>query len=301
MSMLRAVLAVAVVTACPLILKAQEKYALKLSRADKTGARQAVTRAEKLTADMVAQDGIGKALRQEKETGVLNEAYVETVVSKVEGKPPDKLKRRYDKFTYVKNGSNVNVGLAGKTVVIQRGNNGVQFRFENGSEVTGEALENLQDEFPAEGAGKGNTDEAILPNGLVAVGDSWKCNAKDFIGEFSKEATDIVIDETKSKATGKLVRVYQKDGHSFGVIEATAEAPIKSIGPPESRAPAATGSAMRIKLTYDGCIDGTQIDGSTSIVMDMKATGSFKMADGRKVVVRMTGKANSDTTHKAAK
>jgi len=298
----RALLSVAMVVLSGSALRAEEKYTLTMSRPEKTGDRQLITKIESMKMEMTVQDSDGNVVREQKESKDKTEAFEETILAKVDGKRASKFQRRYEKIEATKNGARVNTRLAGKTVVFERANNAVQFRFDDGKELSGDALDFLQEEFKNKGDDKeSKLDEAIMPKQPVAVGDSWACDVKTFILEFTKGDGRDAIDEAKAKATGKLVRVYKKDGHNFGVIESLIELPLKAIGPAPMQIPADPGSVLKINATFDGCVDGSETNGGLKSTIEMKATATLNMGNDKAATLKIVMKGNANETQKPAK
>jgi hypothetical protein len=101
---------------------------------------------------------------------------------------------------------------------------------------------------------------------------------------------DMELDAKKVKGTGKLVKVYDKDGHKYGVMEVTIELPLLKMGTPAGAKPLGEGSFMKLDLTADGCIDGSVVSGG----MKGKMTGLMKFSEmGIEITAKLNGTMDS--------
>ena len=178
--------------------------------------------------------------------------YIEEVVTKPAGaKRATKFKRVYESAELTKNGEKQDLNLAGKTVVIEKSGEGYTITV-NGEEPTGTAAELLKKEFRKE---KQVTEEDLLPKDPVKVGGTWKIA----LDKFAKDAEgEIDIDVAKSSGAGKLVKVYDKGGKKFGVMEITLDLTVNKIGGGGGQeVELKAGSKMKVVAVLDACIDGS--------------------------------------------
>lgn len=192
-------------------------------------------------------------------------AFTDEIIERAgpKGSKPTKLKRTYEKAELTKDGAKEDLGLDGKTVMIEKKSDGYVFLV-NGKPLTGTAAEILKKEF---GAKKETSEEDFLPEKPVKVGDSWKVNVEKAAAELAEGG--MVIDPDKSKGTGKLTKVYQKNGKTYGILEVEMDLIVSKIKGPQE-IPLKDGSKLNIKITIDGCIDGTEATGGGK--MSMKGT-----------------------------
>jgi hypothetical protein len=178
--------------------------------------------------------------------------YTDEVVTKPAGaKRPTKLKRTYETAEMTRDGANEELGLAGKTVVIEKAATGYDVTLD-GKELTGPAATILKKEF---GKDKQVNDEDLLPQEPVKVGGTWKVD----VAKLAKDAEgELDIDAVKSSASGKLVKVYDKGGHKFGVLEVTMELALNKIGEEGHQIEMKPGSKMHVTAVMDTCIDGAR-------------------------------------------
>ena len=97
--------------------------------------------------------------------------------------------------------------------------------------------------------------DPFLPRKAVKVDETWKLDVTQLARDFTKDGK-IETDETKAKGSGKLLKVYQKDGKQFGVFELTVEVPVTALINDGNKTPTKEGK-ITIKLERDGPIDGT--------------------------------------------
>jgi hypothetical protein len=172
--------------------------------------------------------------------------FEETILDIDPGKGPTRLQRRYEQAVTKKDGKEVTLPYEWKTVVIEKKDD--KYRYSSdGTELTGENARALDDEF-AKGPSPWDSNELLLPKKAVRVNESWTIATEPYIKEM--EAQKLKVDAGKSTGTGKLLKVYDKDGRRFGVIEARLEFPLMNPGE-ENAVP------LTVDVTLDLCIDGS--------------------------------------------
>jgi hypothetical protein len=189
------------------------------------------------------------------------------VIEKPAGAPkPTKVKRTYESAELTVNGQRQDLGLKGKTVLIEK--KGDRYAFTaDGKPVAGKAAELLGKEF----SGKKQTrDEDFLPGKPVKVGETWKIDVAKVAAELSEGG--MVVDDQKSTATGKLAKVYDKGGKKFGVIEVTMDLAVTTLKSGPQEVPL-KDSKLTTTLVLDGCIDGTEATGGGKMTMKGKLSG----------------------------
>lgn len=204
--------------------------------------------------------------------------YTDTVLEGDGKGKPTKLERAYKTMDQTA-GEKVDHGLAGKTVLVEKGKG--KFTFSIGGKPVSESAAKLLDhEFNQET----DTEELMMPTKPVKVGDTWDVPAKAVDKMFGDE---FVIDAKKVKATGKLVKVYDKNKAKYGVIEYTIELPVASIG---GQIEATAGSLLKVTMSMDGCLDGSVYESATTGKLDgeVKAT-----VGGKEIVVKISGNLKS--------
>lgn len=177
-------------------------------------------------------------------------AYTEEVIDAEDG-VLTKCQRAYTKVALGEPENKDGHSIEGKVVAIERkADKSYSFTFADGKPV-GQAASILRDEFasgPRKGLGK------LLTNKPVRVGESWEVPDEKllaFLGlpTLSKGTT----------ATGKLVSAAINGGRHYGVISIHIEAPGDDQLPGGS-----------IEATFDGCIDGSILDGTHKLVLTFR-------------------------------
>lgn len=193
---------------------------------------------------------------------------------------PTKMERTYKTMEQTA-GAKVDHGLAGKTVLIEKGKGKEKFTFRiDGKPVSESAAKLLDQEFNQEV----DTEELMMPTKPVKVGDTWEVPAKAVDKMFGEE---FVVDSKKVSATGKLVKVYDKNKAKYGVIEYTIELPVASIG---GQVEATAGSMLKVTLSMDGCLDGTVYESSSSGKLEGVVRAKVQ---GKDVTVKIGGTLKS--------
>lgn len=144
------------------------------------------------------------------------------------------------------------VGLVGKAIVVEKGADGYTFTAD-GKPLTGKAAEVLAKEFNA--AMDAHDPDSLRPPKPVRVGDTWALDAKKVTEGFG--VSGLTPDPEKSSASGKLLRVYDRDGRRYGVTEVTIEVAVTKLTEGTKVAPLQPGAAVAMTVTEDGCLDGT--------------------------------------------
>jgi hypothetical protein len=192
--------------------------------------------------------------------------FEETILDADAKQQPTRLQRRYEQALSKKDGQQTTLSLEWKTLLIEKKDDKFRYALE-GKDLTGEELRTLEEEF-AKGPSPWDANELLLPKDRVRINDSWTIATEPFVKDM--EDNKMKVDAAKSTAKGKLLRVYDKDGRRFGVIEARLEFPLKNLGEDKDNA-----VPMVVDITLDTCIDGTSSDflrTETTRIMEAVAT-----------------------------
>ena len=195
--------------------------------------------------------------------------YTEEVLERPAGaKRPTKLKRTYESAELTKDGERQPLDLAGKTVVIEKAGDGYKITVD-GQEPAGPAAEVLKKEFAKE---KQVTDEDLLAKDPVKVGGTWKVD----VAKLAKDAEgELDIDVARSSATGKLVKLYDKGGKKFGVVEITMELTLNKLGGGGGQeVELKPGSKLKLTAVMDGCIDGSDASVTGKVTVKGELAGT---------------------------
>lgn len=261
---------------------ADEPITIKLKKAGK-GDVVKETKTEEVTnvADVTAMGQ--KNTTEEKAGSKL--VYTDEIVEKGEkDSKPTKLKRTYETADVTKKGEKVDVGLKGKTVVIEKGKDKYTFKADGG-ELKADATELLDKEFNKKD--EPDMEELMMPKKAVKVGDTWQVDAKAVEKMFGDE---LAVDKDKVKVTGKLVKVYDKDKAKYGVIDFTIDLPVASVNVMGQPLQTTDGSKLTVTISLDGCIDGSVYGGTSSGKMEGNVGLKVPMAE---VALKMSGTMSS--------
>lgn len=263
----------AVVLAAALPAPAQEKFDIKLKKAG-VGETELIEKTEVENNASYLTDLAGKKLKDmEKLKKETRTVYRETVLEKpADAKRPTKLKRRYEKAVVINDGKATMLAYEGKTVVIEKKEDGYRFFIEGGDELKGKEAALLAKEFNKKSPGP-DFEKLLMPGRAVAVGDTWKLDTAAILEELKSDKDAMQVDEAGVQGTGKLVKAYQKDGRQFGVLHIKLTLPIKAI-PAAKGLEIGKGTKMVILADMDLCIDGTAPLGTVvgRVEMDLRGT-----------------------------
>jgi hypothetical protein len=163
-------------------------------------------------------------------------------------------------------GNTKKLPIEGKTVLIEKKGDKYSFTVD-GKAVEGDSLKLLDEEF-----NKPDQDvrDAMLPKKPIKPGETWKIDPEELIRALGKDGATFAKD--KVSAGGTLVKAYMKEGKQFGVLELVFEAPITGLG--EKSQLTIKEGRLVMKLTGDGCIDGTAATGKSIAKMSLGFTGT---------------------------
>lgn len=262
--------AVSLLLAVPLLAADEPTYAIKLKK-EASGDRTKTVSTE--AGDVRFKlEVMGQELdKGEKKT--VRHTFTEEIIEKPAGsKKPTKLTRAYEVAGYTKDGKRTTHDYQGKTVLIEK--KGEKYVFTaNDAEIAGDDAEELESEFnkkddvPLE-------DEDLMPDKPVAVGGTWTVDPKKITAAF-ESGGPFTLDAGKTKVTGKLVKVYEKAGKRFGVIELAMTLAVKELKIDNQELPMKPGSKITATTTFDVCVDGTAHAGSEKSAMTFDLHGEI--------------------------
>lgn len=199
----------------------------------------------------------GKEQKQEQKSG--NKAVFVDEILEADGKAikPAKLKRTYETAEVTQGGQKVDVGLAGKTVLIEKGKEKYTYTID-GQPVSKPAAAMLDREFDR--PGMAGFEEVMIPKKPVKVGDTWSADPKEMVKLLEGQ---MGVDPDKTKVTGKLLKVYDQGGAKFGVLEFTLNIAVTTLKTPTGVLDTSAGSTLTFTITMDGCIDGSRYGGTS--------------------------------------
>jgi hypothetical protein len=288
--------------------RADETYAIKIKESGKGDVTQ-VDSTDRTDSQTKFLDAAGKLLADPNGKPVLDKAektekvaaYRETVLEKEPGKRrATRLERHYDKAQVTTDGKARDLPYQGKTVLIEKKEGKYHFRIKDGEELEGDDAKQLNEEFNKDADEEFDLQKAVLPGKAVGINDSWKLDLGPLVTSFAR-ATKMQIDADKAEGRGKLVKVYDKDGARFGVMELHLELPLKEMGEGKNKLTLQAGSKWTMDITLDGCIDGSRLDGTRKSVSKIDATGAVPLPDGTQAKLTLVAKGDSQETSKEGK
>ncbi len=204
--------------------------------------------------------------------------YTEEILTREGDKRPGKLRRHYTRAQTTTADETTDLPYHGKTVLIERKGNKYVFRLEDGKELALDPGDPLQREFEHEDVV--DVYREVLPTKPVAVNETWKIDVEKLARQLTQDGR-LEVDAAKGTGTGKLVRVYQKDGHQYGEISYQIELPLKSLSEGKRKVALEAGSKLTLDFTLDGCIDGSVRARSVKGSFRVNASGTAKSPDGQ--------------------
>jgi hypothetical protein len=158
------------------------------------------------------------------------------------------------------------LGLAGKTVLIEKKGDKYEFTVD-GKPLTGPGAQMLQKEFGRE---KKLTEEDLFPKEPIKVGGTWKIDVSKLAKELGEDG--MIVDESKSSASGKLIKTYDKEGARFGILEVNMDVTVTKLKGEGQEIPL-KDSKMTFVMTADACIDGTLDTGKAKMTIKGSLSG----------------------------
>ncbi len=273
--MRRALFALVLATAIVVPAFAQDaKYELKLKK-EAQGDRVSVKSDE--TSDIhVLIDLMGQEVKND-EKSKEKKAYIEEILVHPAGaKKSTKLSRTYTAAEKTKGGTTKKQVYAGKTVVIEKKGEkkGEKYKFSiDGEEIAEDDAEELEkefnkkEEFPLE-------NEDLLPGKPVKLGESWTVDSAKIVKSFEEDGP-FVLDVQATKVTGKLLKVYAKDGKQYGTIELSLHLAVKELKLDGNPSKMKDGSKISGTMVLDICIDGTSNSGTEKSTLKFDLSGEI--------------------------
>ncbi|MGL6072857.1 MAG: hypothetical protein ACRC8S_01720 [Fimbriiglobus sp.] len=144
--------------------------------------------------------------------------------------------------------------LEGKTLRYEMVDGQYQLKLD-GKEILVEELGEFGTSFKSYKTSPKNQN--MIPDKPVKVGESWKLNEEKVMKLiFEKfKSSGMIIDESKTKGTGKLLAVSEKNGTTYGKLQFTFEVPLVKIVKGDTILE--EGSFSSFRVTIDTPIDGS--------------------------------------------
>jgi hypothetical protein len=242
-------------------------YTIKI-REEQKGDKTEVSETQTGTAE-INFGGKGEKEKQDKKY-----TYTQEILEMPAGEKPTKLVRKYtvaQKFDKATNALKV-TPLEGKTVNIEMKVNAKKEKYYDFTAADGKWLEfeinDLRKDFSNADKKSKKGIEELLPKNPVKIGEPWNIDpaALESLGG----GDSFPIDAAKSKMTGKLTKVYTKDGKQWGVIAFDLDV---VLDPNAKKGKGSASGTFKVNGTFDAVIDGSSQDGTLKLNMKMDVTG----------------------------
>ncbi len=257
------------------VLFAQQPVTINLKTRG-AGDSVVVAKDENMSMTMKIIDASGKVLADKNIGASSQTEYVETILKRAGKKLPTALERQYLK-SVSKQGDKTNaLPLQGKKVVIEKKNGSYTFTYKGGEAIAGEAAAALTKEFSRLSDERPEMEKLILPKTAVKPGDTWKLDMGPIVKDMA-ESGSLDADLAKVTGTGKLQKVYMKDGKQFGVMTFKLDVPVKSMGQPGAKMQFANAAKGIVDVALDACIDGTSEIGTMKTRMTISGTATMAL------------------------
>jgi hypothetical protein len=271
-------------------------YDIKL-RQDRKGDKTLITKEVNTTTITTIRGADGIIIKNTTEKTTENIKFVEEILEKEGTHRATRLRRTYEKAQGTKDLQIKRQPYEGQTVLIEKKEKGPKYTFmiEGGRELTGEEASRLSREFDKPEP-EVDLEKLMLPGKPVAVGDSWKIDVEPFAKDLKRDAS-FNINAAQSTATGKLTKVYKKEGKTFGGMDIKMEFAFDSLGDGPQKIAFKKGGKWTLYGTFDVCIDGTSPNGLLTMAATMNGTGSITGPDGKEISVELNVSSSEQTRH----
>jgi hypothetical protein len=263
-----------------------QTYNIKIKEFPDKGKTVTTTSTQKSTEAVKVMVG-GMVVKDETKKKSQEKNYVEEVLEKG-ARAPEKLKRTYTRAVEITDGNEKKLPYDGRTIIFEWKDGKYEARAEGEPAVPNDTLQKL-----AESATKEVTSSmtsTFIPDKAVKVGETWDVD----IAKVAKGIGGALpIDLKQSTGTGKLVKVYQKDGHQFGTLELDLKLAVNSLGPMKLD----KAIPFNMKLVADTAIDGSTTAGTMRMDGDLK--GNVEIMQGGQtvtVILDITTEARQEQT-----
>ena len=240
---------------------------------------------DKVTKTTVTVKGRSDA-RFEKEKSRV--AYTQELLAVAADGTPRKVRREYKTFELSKDAKKEDYKLEGKTILAEKTGEAFAVTFADGKVPEGKAADYLAAKFRH--FGKDMSEQDVFPTTPIKPGETWKIDATRVVKSMADSG--LTLDADLSSGTGRLIKVYDKNGHKFGVVALTLDLVVTKAGTGDKALSLKTGSRMRIETTGDGCIDGGEATGTMKMKVTADLVGDVPNAD---LLVQITSTGTKST------
>lgn len=281
-----------------------EKIPLKFKDPAKGDAEQ-IDRVEKEVVVIVVKDDQGKELKKEEIETSREFRFKTTYVEPLDKDGQvTKVKREYEKAQRSLGGKTEKLPYQGKAVIIEKKDGKYQFTLEgNDKPLSEKDAEDLDKEFNTEDkTTRKDLLKMVFPKDQVCVDETWKVDPKFLIDSIEKGSKNtIAVDAAKATATGKLVKVVERDGKKFGEFEFKMELPMKKGGiplDPNVTAEFEPGTKIVMTAKQESCIDGSSLDDLDNSTTTLKGDATATLPGGTELKLEFSLKQDRKSTSK---
>ncbi|HEX7252140.1 MAG TPA: hypothetical protein VF376_04595 [Thermoanaerobaculia bacterium] len=203
----------------------------------------------------------GKTISARRDSDSAEAAFSETTLRQTPAGRESR--RRYERVVQTNRAGSRLLPRSGKTLLISESNGKFSIRNESGLPLETEEIQALSKEL--ELSRKVAERNFCVPTSPVAIGQTWSIAPGEASICFNTLGE---LEPAGSRAEGKLLRTYEKNGRPFGTIEIDLALRVKNMGPLRFDAPAVFTARVKI----DGCIDGASPEGSLSIAGSLEGS-----------------------------
>jgi hypothetical protein len=240
-----------------------QTYKIKVKQFPDPGKKTEDTTVEKTTGTVKSS---AQGMVKEEKLSEITEKVLTVQTLENGGPQPKKLQKTYTKATHTKNDKQETLPYQGRTVIFELKGNSYQATAQGEPALPAGELKKLED-FADTAA---NMTRVMLPGKEVQVGDTWTIDTTKLVQSLGKT---LPLDPAKSTAQGKLVKVYQKSNHQFGVLEFDLKMAITGFGPAKLNTPI----PLTLKITLDVAIDGLSTQGTMNSTGTMQGKTDFNV------------------------
>lgn len=241
---------------------------------------------DKITKTTIVVKGRSDAKFEKEKSRVI---YTQELLAVSDDGTPSKVRREYKTLELSKDGKKEDYKLEGKSLLAEKVSGKFEVRFADGKSPEGKAAEFLAAKF--KNFGKDMSEQDVFPTTPIKSGETWKIDTTKVVKSMAD--TGLTLDPELSSGTGRLIKVYDKNGHKFGVITLTLDLVVTKAGTGDKALSLKTGSRMRIETTGDGCLDGGEATGSMKMKVTADLIGDVPNSD---LLIQLTSNGTKTTT-----
>jgi len=268
--------------------RAEDTYTIKLKHSPDVGKSITVTDTSTTTAQNKVTDADGNVVGDDKKhVEKKEEVYTETVLEKGD-KRPNKYKRSYEKAIRTRDGKAEALSYEGRTIIFEKKGGKYTVTAEGEKPISKDDLEELTSTANQSSLGE---EELFIPTKPVKVGDTWKMEPKKIAESFPGG-----LDAARTSGEVKLTKVYQKEGHPYGILDVTLK-----LAVPVAKGVTFEKEPMLVfKVTLDTAIDGSSTSGVLTGTGSLSSKGTVEQG-GKKFTVESSLAIIGERTQSAQK